>query len=260
MLNLDLTTIAKICNGELVLPQNMSVEEVGRKKPEGVVLSSLLVKDDFIFVAYNGEKTDGHKYIPSAFKNGALAAICEVLPEELEGPCIRVENSLDALTTLADYYKKTLDINTVAIVGSVGKTSTKEMLASVLSQKYKVLKTAGNFNNEIGLPLTICRIRREHEVAVVEMGINHFGEMRRLSKIVKPNVVIMTNIGECHLEFLGDLEGVLKAKSEIFEFLSEDGCIYTNGDDITLQTLNQVNGKTPIRLVWEIIMIIIQFQ
>lgn len=247
MLNLDLTTIAKICNGELVLPQNMSVEEVGRKKPEGVVLSSLLVKDDFIFVAYNGEKTDGHKYIPSAFKNGALAAICEVLPEELEGPCIRVENSLDALTTLADYYKKTLDINTVAIVGSVGKTSTKEIVASVLSKKYKVLKGEGNHNNLLGLSLEILRITDDIEIAVLEMGISDFGEMTRLAKLVEPDTVIFTNVGECHLEYLGDRDGVLKAKSECFEYMNKDGYVVLNGCDDKLATLAQINGKTPYR-------------
>ena len=116
-------------------------------------------------------------------------------------PYILVKDSGQALKDLATYYRSTLDIPIIGIVGSVGKTSTKEMVAAVLSEKYNVLKTEGNFNNEIGLPLTIMRIRPEHQVAVVEMGISDFDEMNRLSTIARPNYLVMTNIGPCHLEF-----------------------------------------------------------
>lgn len=107
------------------------------------------------------------------------------------------------------------------------------MISAVLSQKYNVLKTEGNFNNEIGLPLTILRIRREHEVAVVEMGISEFGEMHRIAKVAKPDICVMTNIGQCHLENLIDRDGVLRAKSEIFDFLKTDGHIVLNGNEIS---------------------------
>ena len=125
----------------------------------------------------------------------------------------------------------------VGITGSVGKTSTKEMIASVLGVKFNTLKTAGNFNNEVGLPLTVFNIREEHEAAVLEMGISDFGEMHRLSKVARPNICVITNIGLCHLEFLGDRDGVLRAKSEIFDFAAAGAKTIVNGDDDKLHTL-----------------------
>ena len=133
----------------------------------------------------------------------------------------------------------------MGITGSVGKTSTKEFIATVLAQKYQVLKNEGNFNNEIGVPLTLLRIREEHDAAVVEMGISDFGEMHRLSKMVRPNYCVMTNIGQCHLENLKTRDGILQAKSEIFDYMAEDGEIILNGDDDKLSTIQEVNGKKP---------------
>ena len=127
----------------------------------------------------------------------------------------------------------------MGITGSVGKTSTKEFVAGVLSTKYRVWKTQGNFNNEVGLPLTVLQLRDEHEIAVLEMGISDFGEMHRLSEIAKPDVCVLTNIGQCHLEFLGDRDGVLKAKTEIFDFMNSNGKIFVNGDDDKLVTLKE---------------------
>src|SRR5699024_2685907 len=144
---------------------------------------------------------------------------------------------LAAVREIAEFYRKGLDIKVVGITGSVGKTSTKEMIASVLSEKYKVLKTLGNFNNELGLPLTVFRLTEEDEVAVLEMGISNFGEMHRLSKIARPDICVMTNIGQCHLETLHDRDGILQAKSEIFDFLKEDGGIVLNGDDDKLSAI-----------------------
>lgn len=128
----------------------------------------------------------------------------------------------------------------------MGKTSTKEFVASVLSQKYRVHKTLGNYNNEIGVPLTVLSMPEDTEVAVLEMGINHFGEMHNLSRIARPDICIMTNIGQCHLEFLGSREGILKAKSEIFDFMGEDGAVCVNGDDDMLSTIKEVKGKPPV--------------
>ena len=147
--------------------------------------------------------------------------------------CIRdsVESSPQALKDIARHYRQALGIKVVGISGSVGKTSTKEMIASVLAQKYHVLKTEGNFNNEIGLPLTVFRIREEHEVAVLEMGISDFGEMDRLAAIAQPDICVITNIGYCHLEQLGDRFGVLRAKTEMFRHMQHGGDIILNGDD-----------------------------
>ena len=216
------------------------------KEATGVCIDSRLVEEGFIFVATKGERTDGHEYIASAFQKGAMAVICERVPEGVNGPCIKVKDSLVALKDIAEFYRKQLDIKVVGITGSVGKTSAKEFIAAVLSEKYNVLKTEGNFNNEIGLPLTICRIRPEHEVAVLEMGISDFGEMTRLSKMARPDVAVITNIGQCHLENLGDRDGVLSAKTEIFKYLKADGVACLCADDDKLSLIGDVNGKKPI--------------
>mgnify|MGYP002508193356 CR=1 FL=1 len=161
-------------------------------------------------------------------------------------PCIQVASSEQALKDLAAYYRSQLSIPVVGITGSVGKTSTKEMIASVLSQKYRVLKTAGNFNNEIGLPLTLLRIRKEHQAAVVEMGISDFGEMHRLAEMARPDLCVITNIGVCHLENLKTRDGILQAKSEIFDFIRPEGHIILNGDDDKLATIEEVKGIRPV--------------
>ena len=147
---------------------------------------------------------------------------------------------------IARFYRRSLDIKVIGITGSVGKTSTKEMIASVLAQKYNVLKTEGNFNNEIGLPLTIFKIRDEHEVAVLEMGISDFGEMHRLAEMANPDVCVITNIGLCHLENLIDRDGILKAKTESFEHLTANGMAVLNGDDDKLCTKTEVNGRQTV--------------
>lgn len=236
MKNLTVEIIVKICDG--VLCGEEFKKESG-KEAAGVVLDSRLLKKDYIFIATKGEKVDGHKFIPSVFEQGALAVICETVPEEITGPCILVKDSFVALKQVAMFYRQQLDLKVIGITGSVGKTSTKEFVAGVLSAKYNVWKTQGNFNNEIGLPLTVLQLRDEHEIAVLEMGISDFGEMHRLSEIAKPDICILTNIGPCHLEFLGDRDGVLKAKSEIFDFMNPEGMIFVNGDDDKLITLKE---------------------
>lgn len=139
-----------------------------------------------------------------------------------------------------------MQIPVVGITGSVGKTSTKEMIAAVLELKFQVLKTLGNFNNELGLPLTVFRLREEDEIAVLEMGISDFGEMHRLASIAQPNTCVITNIGTCHLENLGDRDGVLKAKTEVFDHLKPDATVILNGDDDKLVTVKEVQGRRPI--------------
>ena len=189
---------------------------------------------------------DGHTFIPQVMEKGALCTLSEVVLEGVSHPYILVNSSEQALKDLAEHYRKVLDIKVVGITGSVGKTSTKEMIASVLSQKYNVLKTAGNFNNEIGLPLTIFNIRDEHQVAVLEMGISDFGEMHRLAKMARPDICVITNIGLCHLENLGDRDGILKAKTEMFDFAQPNATIILNGDDDKLITVKDWDGYAPV--------------
>lgn len=241
MKNLTLHNIAKAVNGKLFQAEGKEQLEV-----KGVVLDSRKVEKDFLFVATVGERVDGHSFIAQVFEKGALCVICEKAPQNPKGAYILVESSFQALKDVARFYRESLDIKVVGITGSVGKTSTKEFVASVLATHYKVLKTEGNFNNEVGLPLTVLRIQEDIEVAVLEMGISDFGEMHRLSEIAKPDICVITNIGQCHLEKLGTRDGILKAKTEIFDFMNENGSICLNGDDDKLITIQNVNGRQPV--------------
>lgn len=212
---------------------------------DSVVLDSRQVTKGGVFVATVGERVDGHSFVSSVFEKGAVLAVVQREPEESEawGAYLLVEDTLQALKDIGEYYRKTLRIPVVGITGSVGKTSTKEFIAGVLSEKYKVLKTRGNYNNEIGVPLTLLQIREEHEAAVIEMGISDFGEMHRLSKMARPDMAVITNIGQCHLENLKDRDGVLRAKTEIFDFMAPEGRICLNGDDDKLRTVTAPEGK-----------------
>ena len=233
--------IAQVCGGVY-----HGTEETAEREVSSITTDSRQAAEGCLFVAVKGERVDGHDFIPSVFEKGALCVIAEHEPEAADGAWIQVESSLQAIKDMAEFYRQQLAVRVVGITGSVGKTSTKEVIASVLSEKYHVLKTLGNFNNELGLPLTVFRLREEHQVAVLEMGISDFGEMHRLSKIARPDVCVMTNIGQCHLEFLKDRDGILRAKSEIFDYLAEDGTVILNGDDDKLSTIKEVKGIRPV--------------
>ena len=241
MKNMTLENIEKACGGRYI-----GTEAEKKTEVLGVVIDSRQVESGYLFVAIPGEKVDGHKFIPDVFAKGAAAVLSEQQLEDPAGPYILVESTTKALRDLAEYYRKSLDIKVVGITGSVGKTSTKEMIASVLSEKYRVLKTEGNYNNEIGLPLTIFKIRAEHEVAVLEMGISEFGEMHRLATMANQDICVITNIGLCHLENLKTRDGILKAKTESFAHLKKDGIAILNGDDDKLSTVRQVGDKEPV--------------
>lgn len=251
-MNLTIGEIAKACEGELVI-QKFSEAVSTETLVDSVVLDSRIVTEGGVFVATVGERVDGHKFIPQVFGAGVVLAITEKTPEQVEVECgvpasgwgsyVLVKDTFEALKEIAEYYRRKLTIPVVGITGSVGKTSTKEFIAGVLAEKYQVLKTEGNFNNEVGVPLTLLRIRDEHEVAVVEMGISDFGEMHRLSKMARPNICVITNIGQCHLENLKSREGILKAKTEIFDFMAEDAEVCLNGEDDMLCTVREVGGK-----------------
>ena len=240
MKHMTLENITAACKGSYIGPEDQLQTEI-----TGAILDSRKAEPGNLFFAVKGERVDGHSYIPSVFSKGAACCICEVLPEQPAGPCILVPSTLQALKDIAEYYRSTLTIPIIGITGSVGKTSTKEMVASVLSQKYNTLKTQGNLNNEIGLPLTILQIQNHHEAAVLEMGISDFGEMHRLSKMARPNICVFTNIGLCHLEMLGDRDGILKAKTEMFDYAQPGAKVIANGDDDKLITLKDTKVPAP---------------
>ncbi|MCD8022112.1 MAG: UDP-N-acetylmuramoyl-tripeptide--D-alanyl-D-alanine ligase, partial [Lachnospiraceae bacterium] len=274
MKNMTLARMAEACGGIYYGREADRDREIC-----SITTDSRKAEPGCLFAAIKGARVDGHDFIPAVFEKGALCVITEREPDiaraldvamasasgELAGTreeavpasgesketdnwsgnYIKVESTIAALGALAEYYLEQLQIPVVGVTGSVGKTSTKEMIAAVLSQKYRTLKTAGNFNNELGLPLTIFRLQDEDEIAVLEMGISHFGEMHGLARIAKPDTCVITNIGQCHLEFLGDRDGVLRAKTEIFDYLRPDGHIILNGDDDKLETVQSVKGIRP---------------
>jgi len=204
----------------------------GDELVKSVSTDTRTIEDGALFFALSGERFDGHKFVPDAVASGA---VCCVVTPSAEGygslPVIVVEDTHKALRDLAEAYRKRFRVPVVGITGSVGKTSTKEMIASVLCQNYRTHMTKGNFNNEIGLPLTVFDLREEDEIMVLEMGMSNFGEISRLTKIAKPDTAVITNIGISHIEHLGSREGIRQAKFEIMEGLQMDGTVILNGDD-----------------------------
>ena len=232
MRNMTLAHAAAACRGRLCGRFDESAA-LGR-----IVIDSRAVEPGDLFAAYKGERVDGHDYIAAAFDRGAACCLAERIPEGETRPILLVEDVQRALEQIAEAYRSTLSLPVIGITGSVGKTSAKEMIASVLEQRFRVLKTDRNLNNQIGVPMTVSRIEPEHQAAVVEMGISDFGEMRLLSRIVRPTVAVFTVIGHAHLEFLHDRQGVFRAKTEMLEYMDEDGVVLVNGDDDLLRQLS----------------------
>lgn len=196
------------------------------------------IGDNCLYIPLKGEKFDGHDFIETACAEGAVAVITEREYEHCPVPSVVVKDTKKALGDIARYYREKLtDLKVVAVTGSVGKTTTKDMLASVISRRFKTVKTQGNYNNDIGVPLTIFNIEEDTEVAVIEMGMNHFDEIDYLSSIAKPDIAVITNVGVSHIENLGSRNGILKAKCEIFNYMAEDSYKILNGDDDMLVTV-----------------------
>ncbi len=203
-----------------------------------IVIDSRLANPGALFVAIIGERHNAHDYVKQVLESGAAACVVEQNWFELQGPflpeapLIVVPDTTLALGHLANIYRKKFTIPFVAIAGSNGKTSTKELIAHLLSQHYQVLKTEGNFNNHIGMPLTLFRVRPEHQIAVIEIGTNHFGEIDYLCQLLEPTHGLITNIGQEHLEFFKDLDGVAKAEGELFDYLAKENRLaFVNVDD-----------------------------
>lgn len=196
-----------------------------------------IIEKNDLFISLKSETADGITYIKEALENGAMGVITEYnIPEKIVNKynnklILKVKNITDSIQKIAKYKRTLYDIPIVAVTGSVGKTSTKDIIASVVGKKYNVTKTKGNYNNHIGVPLTILSWNENTEAAVVEMGMNHFGEIELLTNIVKPTIAIITNIGTAHIGILGSRENILKAKMEILDGLTPNGCIILNNDN-----------------------------
>lgn len=225
MKKITVKDIIEICNAKLICG-NENIECENFEK------DTRLIKPGDVFVGIKGENFDGNLLYDEAIKHGAkVCIVSRIEPKEYSNCTIlKVEDSIIALQKIAEYKRKLYNIPVVAVTGSVGKTSTKDIISSVMSEKYKVLKTEGNMNNHIGLPLTILKLR-EHEALVVEMGMNHFGEIRTLTNIAHPTVSVISNIGTSHIGNLGSRENILKAKLEILEGTENDSPIIINNDN-----------------------------
>jgi UDP-N-acetylmuramoyl-tripeptide--D-alanyl-D-alanine ligase len=212
----------------------------------GVSINSRTINPGELFIAIKGNNFDGHDFINSAIKKGAKGIVCSKdLNYKHSGnlTVICVRDTTIALGDIANFHRLRFEIPIVAITGSNGKTTTKEMLSFLLKKKYKVLSSAGTQNNQIGVPLTILKIKPGHQIVILELGTNHFGEINYLSKIAKPTVAIITNIGPSHLEFLKDLKNVFKEKYGLIRHLAKGSAVFINNDDMYLRRINKQKNK-----------------
>ncbi len=225
MKNLSIKDIAEFCGAYTTLEGEIS----------RISTDSRDIDENTLFVALAGERFDAHDFIPDVLSKGAKAVVCskKVCDDER---LILVEHTGKALMQIAHGYRKTFNIPFVALTGSVGKTTTKGMVYAVVKQKFNTLRTAGNLNNEIGVPKTLFCLDEEHQAAVIEMGMNHFDEISRLSHIVEPDIACITNVGTAHIENLGSREGILKAKTEIIHGMKKGSPLIVNGDNDLLAT------------------------
>ena len=204
------------------------------KTPLNIVTDSRQAEQGSLFIALRGERTDGHRYIPDVIERGAAAVLCEHMDTQ-NGCAIVVEDVPAAMRAIAAANRASIKAPFIGVTGSVGKTTAKEMIAAALSSRYAVYKTPGSMNGQIGIPVALMGMKNDIDVAVMEMGISFFGEMTRLTQLIRPNAAVFTNIGDAHLENLHDRSGVLQAKSEILLGMDPDSAVFVNGDDPLLR-------------------------
>ncbi len=238
--NINVGIISGWMQGELTGNSNIMVKNVEK--------DTRALEKGSMFIAIRGERTDGHLYINDAFEKGASVVVTQTpVPSPAGCAVIVVDDTVKALGRLAKNYMATFDIPVIGITGSVGKTSTKEMIAQILSTEYNVHKTMGNYNNHIGLPLSVLELSREHTAAVFEMGMSAMGEIEYLSDIIKPGIGVITNIGMSHIEKLGTRQNILRAKLEMTKRMKENDTLILNGDD---ELLSGLEGLLPMPMVF----------
>ena len=267
-------TLAEIWQG--ITGEAIDDEQAGQLAFRDVVIDSRLASEASLFVALRGEKDDGHSYVKSALERGAYAAIIDTVvdgvprtidttrgalsgpPSPVEVPfCLLVEDSLEALQGIAAHHRRQYAVRVVGITGSVGKTTTKEAIHSVLSKSYSTLKSEENYNNEIGLPLTLLQLDDRHERVVLELGMYAMGEIAQLAAVALPHVGVVTNVTYSHVERLGSLERIAQAKAELIEALPPDGAAILNGDDHRVRAMAELTdaqtffyGLSPDNDLW----------
>ncbi len=241
-MDIKVKDIIKICNAKLIFGNE-------EEKCKDFSKDTREIKKGDVYIGIKGENFNGNALYEKALENGAKVCILEniEIPEQIkeiykDRTIIKVENTIKALQEIAKYKRELYNIPVIAVTGSVGKTSTKDILASVISKEYKVLKTQGNLNNHIGLPLTILKLK-EHTAMVVEMGMSSLGEISILSKIAKPNISVITNVGTAHIGKLGSRENILKAKLEILDGMDKNGTLVINNDNDMLNNWNKNNNE-----------------
>lgn len=223
---MNLFEIAKACQGRLVGNGNIEIKQYSN--------DTRTLNEGALYIPIVGEVFDGHRFISQAFEKGAVATLSSHEEEVYEGACIYVEDTLKAFQDIANYTAQTVGVPIVGITGSVGKTSTRDMVGAVVSSYYSTLKTEGNFNNHIGVPITIMRYQNE-EAMVLEMGMNHLREIAKLVEIARPNIGVITNVGTAHIGLLGSRENILKAKLEMAEYFDESNTLIINLDNDMLE-------------------------
>jgi len=233
---ITLQQAAQWCGGRID-PKYANVEFLGANN------DSRTIQPGQLFIALQGVR-DGHEFIPMAMEKGAAAVLCKHC--ERDYPAIIVDDPRIALGDIARQERKRIGMKVVGVTGSVGKSTTKEMIACVLEGTWKVAKTPVNHNNDIGMPMAVLAMPEDTQVAVLEMGMNHFREIAYLASIALPDVAVIVNIGTAHIEYLGSMEGILQAKLEILEGMSEDGRLILNGDDSLLWNAHRLSSKQPI--------------
>lgn len=224
MIKLNSNEILKITDAESNFDENIFFD--------GITTDSRKISKNFLFVALKGEKFNGEDFVEESFKKGAAAAIVSKnFSKKISGKILKVDDTLTAYQQIASAWRDKFNIPIVAITGSTGKTTTKDLTAAVLSSLGKILKTSANFNNEIGVPMTLLELNENHKAAVVEIGMRGLGQIKNLAKIVKPTIAIVTNVNETHIEILGSIENIARAKAELVESISEGGAVILNEDN-----------------------------
>lgn len=242
MEKISFKTLVKIVDGEVIqTPEIPSVT--------GATIDSRKVKKGDLFIPIKGERVDGHRFIAKAAEQGATVCLSE--EKHLDFPdkigVIYVTSCLEAMKAIAKYNRCRYELPVVAVTGSSGKTTTKDIIAAVLSEKFKTLKTEGNFNNEYGIPQTLFNLNADHEAAVIEMGMDHLKDISKSIDEVRPHISVITNIGTAHIEILKTQEKILQAKCEIFETMTENDIALLNGDDLWLNSIDE--AKVPFQIV-----------